>query len=287
MGCFHSTPLPSGTIDRNPAPKTDGGFHTTAASAAAARVANAPMHQMPMLDVAVTALPADPDADPSAQVLSVPRAAVTVGDRERAELRVKNLRDKLHSSISRSEDVLHDEARMAIRLRREGRDASARVLLHRRVLLKAKIGRAEAMLSGVMDMIEGLEQAQDNKRLVEALERGTFAINEIAKDVSIERMDDALMDSHAAIDYVNSINEVVHIDANDMSDADFEHMMVDIENEFGDDIDAGAGRVDEPDIPEVPAEMPEMPAEAPEMPELPQMSDTPPKINKAVAPLPA
>lgn len=109
-------------------------------------------------------IPADPEADVSVQVLSVPRAAVTVRDQERAELKLKNLRNHLESTISRAETRLSDEGRFASSLRRDGCNTEARILMPRRVYTRAKITVADHMLGTVMYMIDGLKQAQDNRR---------------------------------------------------------------------------------------------------------------------------
>lgn len=218
----------------------------------------------------LASLPADPEADPSGQVLSVPRATVSVGDRERAELKVKNLRDRLENDITRCEEVLQDEGRLALQMRREGREVSARVLVRRRLMLKRKMERAETMLTSIGDMLHGLEVAQDNRRLVDALERGTEAINELSRDVSVDRVQEALHGHREAIAYVDEVNSLIKSDASaasptrvgdGLADDDYENTMRHLAEEFGSDAIAlppgdqeDSEAVDR--IPDAPTEMP-------------------------------
>lgn len=220
-------------------------------------------------EVTLSSLPADPEADPSGQVLSVPRATVTVGERERAELKVKNLRDRLENDITRCEDVLRDEGRLALQLRREGREASARVLVRRRLMLKRKIEGAETMLTSVADMLHGLEVAQDNRRLVDALERGTQAINELSREVSVERVQQALDGHRQAIAYVDEVNSLIksenvtaskaHAGGDGLADDEYEDTMRQLAEEFGSDaqpLPPVENDVVGDHIPNVPTEMP-------------------------------
>lgn len=220
---------------------------------------------------------AEADADASGQVVSVPRAAVTVGERERAELRVKNMRDKLTSTIIRSEQVMHEEGRLALRLRREGRLASAKILIQRRQLLKAKIDRAETQLSTVYDMIEGMEQAQDNRNLMLAIEQGTQAINDITKDVSVERMQSALADNREAIQYVDTLGHLLREDAQQIEaefdyDAAFEQLEEQLDEEQTPTAAAAAAVDNIPDAPTTVPEEPYPPAPLPNQPHAPTLA---------------
>lgn len=225
--------------------------------------------------------PVEAEADASGQVVSVPRATVSVGDRERAELRVKNMRDKLMSTVIRSEQVMLEEGRLALKYRREGRLESAKILVQRRQLLKNKIDRAQTQLSTVYDMIEGMEQAQDNKSLMLAIEQGTQAINDITKDVSVERMQSALADNRQAIEYVNTLGHLLQEDAREIDaqfdyDAAFEQLEQQIEDNPTPST-AAAAAIDE--IPDVPDTVPEEPYPPPPLPKA--------HVPESLAPTPA
>ena len=190
---------------------------------------------------------------PHQPVLNVPRPNVTYGDRERAELKAKNMRDDLQSTISRCETVLSEDAKLALRLHKQGHAASARVLIHRRQMTRQKIGRTETLLKTVMEMIDSMDQAKDNVRLVEAMEDGTRAINDIMSGLSKERVQRAVQDNRDAIEYTREIARIMGEDV-EMADDDFENAMEELEMEMADGADVGVQG-----IPQVPTEMPVLP----------------------------
>ncbi|KAI0561066.1 hypothetical protein FGB62_93g029 [Gracilaria domingensis] len=190
-------------------------------------------------------------------VVSVPRAEVVVGERERAELKVKNMRDKLLTNISLSEEVLRQDAQLALKMRREGKQASARVLLRKRKLTQSRINKSETMLERVMDMIDTMDTAKDNASFVEALEQGTFAINEITKDTSAERVHNALADNNEAVEYVKHLGKIMEGETDTMTDEQLEDELDELAKEFD-----TAGKKESHDvavekIPDVPTEEPE------------------------------
>lgn len=299
MGCFQSTaregrrrkePRPTGEESQLPtqaSPARTGKEPVLPASSGAEAEAEAE---------AGAKAKANAEKSASDKVLSVPRATVSVGERERAELKVKNLRDKLEATISRSESVLFDEARLAVQLHREGRAASARVLIRRRRLLHAKIESAEVQLSSVLDMLAGLEAAQDSRRLVDALEQGSRAINDIVRDVSVERMTNALQDHREAVEYVQQVGNLVRDSAApDVGDADYAATMRQLEDEFGAEDELVGPQQDVPldegdaqqDLETAPAEgvsrIPDVPTEVPDAPR-PAVDARPADEEEEVAP---
>lgn len=248
---------------------TMGCFQSSPAKTESTNKSHIPVHQTTSPDTTIRRPEAEIDADASGQVVSVPRAAVTVGQRERAELRVKNLRDKLSSSIAQSEQVMQDEGRLALKFRKEGREASARILIQRRQLLKNKIARAETQLSTVYDMIEGLEQAQDNKNLMLAIEQGTQAINDITKDVSVDRMQSVLADNREAIQYVETLGDILKSEAQDIDAGfDYDAAFEQLEDEQLEEQSTGATAAVQA-IPDVPAVSPIEPQAVPAQPHSP------------------
>lgn len=198
MGCFSSKSAQSDIInDTAPSNKTS---------------AATPTYQPQHKQMTASTLVADPTAqgaDPSGQVLSVPRSAVTIGDREKAELKLKNMRDKMEDTIKRSESLLKSEGKLALQFKREGKAASTRVLLRKRVGLKDRIRKAELTLDKLSEMIDNLEIAHDNRRLIDALDKGNKVISDIQKDMSVDRVQSVLNDHHAAIEYVQQINDTI------------------------------------------------------------------------------
>ena len=137
-------------------------------------------------------------------VVTVPRAAVTVSGRDVGELKLRNLRDQLEKTITRTEGGLKTEGLVILRLQRERKPSSARVLLLRRKHLPERIRNADAQLNVVSDMIVSLETAKDQKMLLQALKEGSKTINEINSEMSKDVMKQVLEEhGEAAVSYTH------------------------------------------------------------------------------------
>ncbi|PXF45269.1 Charged multivesicular body protein 6 [Gracilariopsis chorda] len=196
---------------------------------------------------------------PEETIVSVLRPEMRVGEQERAELKVKNLRDKLQSQISLSEEVLKKDGVLALRMKQDGKLASARMLIRKRKLTQSRIANCEVMLSKVMDTIDTMETAKDNVKFVNALEQGTTAINEITKDLSAERVQSALDSNDEALEYVKYIGSVIGDGADTMTDEQVEDELQLLAQEFESQEVVQSGIEKVAKIPEVPTEVPKEP----------------------------
>lgn len=151
-------------------------------------------------------------------VIQVVRPGVSVGAREKAELRVKTLRDRLQATVLASEKQMLDEGRLALQMSKEGRQATAKLLLQSRRHLKMRIEKCQVALTTAMEMIGSIEDADRNKRFVEAIENGNKVIEEIMGDLSPERVQKALHDKNEAKEYAEGINRMFEEDVEGMSD---------------------------------------------------------------------
>lgn len=246
MGCFSSKP----THPDSPISPT-----TTTAAATANTSVNAPPPRK--LQHVVT----DPTAagiDASGQVLSVPRSTVNIGDRERAQLKLKNLRDTLEVSITKSETLLKDEGRLAVELKRSGNPVSARILVRRRKALKDRIQKAEIMLEKVSELIHSVEIAIDNNKLINALDSGAKAIHEIHNQVSIDTAQSALADHRQAIAYAQQVNDVIGQEAGEVGEEEYEETMKWLEEQDEEYVEKQeSGKVDDHMFPQVPNTVPQ------------------------------
>lgn len=187
-------------------------------------------------------IPTKVDLPDKKDVVSVPRAKITVDDRDRAELKLKNLRDRLQQLIMKTEAVLKEEGKLALKLKREGKPASAVALLRRRKKLRERIEVADAQLDKVSDNIQALETARDNKNLIDALNQGTEALNEINKQLDPESVQAALDGHRDAVDYVNNIAGVYAADANlNEEGEDLDTLMNELAEEYGFDVASQSG----------------------------------------------
>lgn len=176
--------------------------------------------------------PVKPVAAPVAEqpVLSVPRAAVQVTDRDRAELKAKSLRDKLSTFVLQSDEQMRQDGLSALQAKRAGNLSTARVILHRRSLLRAKVTTAQARVETVLGMIAAMEDAKDNAKTFDAIEKGTAMINEVMEGMSAERVKEVLDGSKEAEDRVREVNQMLGADG-EMDQSDFEEEMAALEAE--------------------------------------------------------
>lgn len=192
MGCFASKPAPVS------APSSD-----VIEKPAASRIS-------------VSAPP--PSLAAQQPVIQVTRPGVSVGAKEKAELRVKTLRDRLQATVLASEKQMLDEGRLALQMSKEGRSATAKLLLMSRRHLKMRIEKCQVALTTAMEMIGSIEDADRNKRFIEAVESGNKVIEEIMSDLSPERVQKALHDKNEAKEYAEGMNRLFEEDAEGMSD---------------------------------------------------------------------
>lgn len=172
--------------------------------------------QNTMTPAKITPIMAQPIANavpPAAdKVVAVPRGGLVVTDADRAKLKLKTMRDKLNAFLIQSDLVLKRDAELALQARRDGNMATCRVIMHRRTLLQKQIRTREASAKTVLDMVDAMDDATDQKTLLRTIEKGTAAINEAMKDLSVEKVDRALGDSRAAIAYTEEIANMMSVE---------------------------------------------------------------------------
>lgn len=246
MGCFGSKPLPEPAA-KQPSP-----------------AARAPA----------------PESAPvaSERVVSVPRPAVAVTDRDRAELKAKSLRDKLSVFVLQSDDEIRRYGLEAVAAKRAGHLTSARLYMQRRALLLKRTDATQARAKQALDMVAAIEDAKDNLRTLDAIAEGTRMINEAMEGMDREKVEGVLEENRDALEMVKEVNRMLGGEE-DMPDDEFDAMMDALEREqAGGEVEApaveeavvehaaGAGEehglahVD--NIPDVPVEVPQEPVVA-------------------------
>ena len=177
--------------------------------------------------------------------MTVPRAAVTVSGRDVGELKLRNLRDQLEKTITRTEGVLKIEGLVILRLQRERKPSSARVLLLRRKHLRERIRNADGQLNVVSDMIVSLGTAKDQKMLLEALKEGSKTINEINSEMNKDVMKQVLEEHGEAVGYVKEVSDEIVNEGGigigrkcgekKEEDEELKEILKELKREFGDD----------------------------------------------------
>lgn len=210
-------------------------------------------------------------------VLNVTRPTVAYGEREKNQLKVMNMRDQLENKIRECERVMDKDDLLMLQMKREGNLASAKIIFQKKVRTKSRIEKSELMLNKTMQLIDGMEDALHQKEVVEAMERGSAAIADISKDLSLDRVNEALSNNREALQYTEDIrNSMMADNLNEREEEDFAGLMDELEAKY-------AGEQNE-EIPvsmesapaahtasDVPMEMPQSPELAEVMPEEEEM----------------
>lgn len=111
----------------------------------------------------------------------------------------------------------------------------------RHVYTRDKITRADHILGNVIDMIDGLKQAQDNRGQLVVLEEGTGSIHDSTRDVTPDKLQSGVQEHHYAVVYVDNTASLVAPEASEMSNVDFEA--------YRENVDADLAQEDVPDVP--------------------------------------
>lgn len=140
---------------------------------------------------------------------AVPRAKVVLTERDRAELKLKNQRDKLDASVKHSEETLRADARLALALRDEGKTESCKVVLRRRALVRGRIANAARKLATIEEMVFAMDEAADTQDVLRSIEGGNAALRALEESLSVERAAAVLGESRERMAYVRALAAVV------------------------------------------------------------------------------
>lgn len=139
-----------------------------------------------------------------------PKRALTVTDRDRAELGLKNSRDKLQKYKKTLETDSVDMKEKIKLLLSSNKKERALMLLKVMKLKEKKVEEVDAQLLTVLTMISQIEFATQTVTVLEALTAGTQALNELHSEYSIERVEQLLEDSKEAIAVQNEIGDLLN-----------------------------------------------------------------------------
>ena len=206
MGCFASKPehqqVPSGV-----SPVTNAKSHAQPTSVPTANAAAAPV-----------------------AAAAVPRSKVVITETDRAKLKLKQQRDRLEQNVRKSETVLQQDLRMARTLYDDGRPESAKILLRRRRLVQKRIAYSVPQLDKIEASLGGVESAERTAAVLEAIEKGTQALNKLNAAVTLERAEQILAESEDALAYTNEVaNVLARADSAELPDMDEDELLKELE----------------------------------------------------------
>lgn len=195
------------------------------------------------------------------KIANVPKPKVQVTDKDRAQLKVKSMKDKVENFVMKSDLIMKEDARLALQAKQDGNLATAKMFLQRRKRLKKRVDMQLGNVERLAQMVDAMDEAQQNEKLFTALEQGTKTINDIMDKMKPHQVEKILAESRQAKDRVQEVNEILGLDASldDIPDDQLEMEFDLLEKEFEAQNNQQSVNDKVQSVPDVPTEIPTLP----------------------------
>ncbi|KAA8498662.1 Charged multivesicular body protein 6 [Porphyridium purpureum] len=150
------------------------------------------------------------------------RPKVTVTPKDQAVLDVKNGRDQLEQYRKRTDVAIAQQDQVARQLVKEGKLERAKLALEMKQLLQTKVNRADKQLRNVEKLLAEIESTALSKEIIEGMEQGNLVLKELAKDLTVERVDRLLEETEEQAQLQREIGD--RLAANPLSSAEEENL---------------------------------------------------------------
>jgi charged multivesicular body protein 6 len=124
-------------------------------------------------------------------------------------LEIKSQRDALKRYIKKCSTVVDREIAVAKQLLRDGKRDKAKLCLQKKKFQEQLITRAEETLSNIEEMVNTLEFTEIEKKVFDSLKIGNATLKQLQKEMSIEAVEDLLLDTEEAIAHQKEIGDML------------------------------------------------------------------------------
>uniref|UniRef100_H3D2V3 Charged multivesicular body protein 6 n=2 Tax=Tetraodon nigroviridis TaxID=99883 RepID=H3D2V3_TETNG len=170
-----------------------------------------------------------------------------VTEQDKAILQLKQQRDKVRQYQKRISLQLEKERLLAKRLLADGKKEKALLLLKKKRYQEQLLDKTENQISNLETMVQDLEFAQIEKKVVDGLKIGNQCLKKMHEVLSIEEVERIMDETQDAIEYQRQIDEML---AGSLSPEDEDAVLAELEAITQGDVE----------LPEVPSdELPEAP----------------------------
>ncbi|XP_068219025.1 charged multivesicular body protein 6-A-like isoform X1 [Palaemon carinicauda] len=179
-------------------------------------------------------------------------------------LQLKTTRDRIRQYQKRSETNLEKDRQLAKQLLQNGRKERAKLLLRKKKFIEEQLNKTDATLNNIDHMIQDLEFAQIEMKVVDSLKVGNEALKQINEMLSIEDIERILDETEEGAEKQREISAL--LSGGTLTDED--------ESAVEEELDALIADAVEKQLPDAPtaAENPEV--ELPDVPEtLPEAAE--------------
>ncbi|XP_068219026.1 charged multivesicular body protein 6-A-like isoform X2 [Palaemon carinicauda] len=187
-----------------------------------------------------------------------------VTEQDKAILQLKTTRDRIRQYQKRSETNLEKDRQLAKQLLQNGRKERAKLLLRKKKFIEEQLNKTDATLNNIDHMIQDLEFAQIEMKVVDSLKVGNEALKQINEMLSIEDIERILDETEEGAEKQREISAL--LSGGTLTDED--------ESAVEEELDALIADAVEKQLPDAPtaAENPEV--ELPDVPEtLPEAAE--------------
>ncbi|KAK0425945.1 hypothetical protein QR680_009470 [Steinernema hermaphroditum] len=167
-----------------------------------------------------------------------------VTEKDQVILQLKTQRDKMKIYVKKNQKTMEKDREVARQLLKVGKKDRALILLKKKKYVDQMVEKTLRQLNQIESMVQDLEFAEIEQRVLEGLKKGNESLKEMNKMFSIEDVEKIMDDTREAAEYQEEISNLIAggLSQNDLADVEeeFEKLM---ETEL-------------PQLPEVPSEEP-------------------------------
>ncbi|CAB3410780.1 unnamed protein product [Caenorhabditis bovis] len=147
-----------------------------------------------------------------------------VSDQDNAILQLKTQRDKIKQMVKRKEACIEKERLLAKQLLKEGKKDRALLLLKKKRYQENIIDQTLKQLSKIEQMVQDLEFAEIQQRVVDGLRQGNEALKKMNQMFDVDEIDRIMDETKEAAEYQEEISNMLSgkLTSQDVSDVERE-----------------------------------------------------------------
>jgi len=131
---------------------------------------------------------------------------------ERAVLELKRQKDKLNRYTIKLDRIIAKETDVAKQLIAKGDKSTALLCLKHRKYQTSLLGKTRSEISNLEILVNSIEFTSQSSQVFKALEQGTRVLEQLNQETSVEKVEQLLSDSNAAIEYQHQVDQLLSQD---------------------------------------------------------------------------
>lgn len=130
-------------------------------------------------------------------------------EQDKAVLQLKTTRDRIRQYQKRSEANLEKDRHLAKQLLQNGKKERAKLLLRKKRFIEEQLNKTDGTLENIEKMIQDLEFAQIEMKVVDSLKIGNESLKQINEMLNIEDIERILDETEEAAEKQREINDLL------------------------------------------------------------------------------